>query len=305
MSKLIRNGFMIVVLGGATASAEDGCLKSIEISRNGQAFEPQKFSLHEKRRSPAVFYRDSKIIVAGGCKNKGEHLNSMEIIDKNNVNTIKPNVFEDGFSCSAFCVDKNNNGLVFGGFNLTGCLNSTYKLFKDNVEKGTNLSTDLKNATAVTTNDNIVYIIGGWDGKRTLDTVFTYKEDKLQYESRLPYSVEGHTSTYHNDFIVNIGGFDGISVISTISIYKVKTRKTEMLETKLQIARENHSTVIFEQAGTTIILVMGGWDGQQALKHCEAFKVTSESPYLTSIEWRHNLNEARNRPAAIVIPVQL
>ncbi|CAD5210140.1 unnamed protein product [Bursaphelenchus xylophilus] len=218
--------------------------------------------------------------------------------------TLVPEVIKDGLSCSAFCQVQNGIGYVFGGFNKTGCHNLVYKINNGLVSRCPPLSTDLKNAAAVIARNNRAYIIGGWDGKRTLDTIFTYEDDKLLYETRLPYPVEGHSSSVFDEFIINVGGFDGVSVISTISIYDTITKRTLLVDAKLKTPRENHCTVIFKKDKKNVMLIMGGWDGQEALSECEAFELINESPFVIPIQWNCDLIEPRNRPAVVVVPTE-
>lgn len=160
---------------------------------------------------------------------------------------------------------------------------------------------ELKNSVAIPYNEKLL-LLGGWDGKRTLDTIFSYcVNENISYEGRLPYPIEGHSAVKHGDNIIITGGYDGISVVSNITVYNLKDRKCKVIEEKLEISRENHSSVIFEVDGKTILLVVGGWNGKEALKQSEAFEVTDSDPFLKRIEWDLHLNVARNRPAAIVI----
>lgn len=94
-------------------------------------------------------------------------------------------------------------------------------------------------------------------------------------------------------------GYDGISVVSTIIRYDLSAKKSEVLPTQLAIARENHVSALVEEDGHLYLLVVGGWDGKQALKGCEKFKIEDQN--LKPIECTLELNLPRNRPAACLI----
>ena len=47
--------------------------------------------------------------------------------------------------------------------------------------------------------DQGIYLIGGWDEKQTLGTVFKYSTDSgmCEFMSHLPHPVEGHACVYY------------------------------------------------------------------------------------------------------------
>lgn len=99
----------IMVLGGCSKAHEEGCHKTYEISCNDiqSRFIESQFVLNVPRRAPAIFRIDeNNICIIGGCSAKTTHLNTMESM---NLNQLKwklsslENVFDEKFSCAAFC----------------------------------------------------------------------------------------------------------------------------------------------------------------------------------------------------------
>ncbi|KAK6039612.1 kelch repeat protein, partial [Cooperia oncophora] len=125
----------------------------------------------------------------------------------------------------------------------------------------------------------------------------------IKMESILPYEVEGHCCAFHNGYVYIIGGYDGISVVDTIIRYNVSDGTSEVnlpfllhivvqqhnfqiLPTRLSTARENHvCEIIFDR----YVVVMAGWDGQQALDSVEIFEISEGSPYLIPTGNQFNL----------------
>ncbi|KAI6207967.1 Abhydrolase-2 domain-containing protein [Aphelenchoides besseyi] len=295
---------MIVVVGGCAQALERNCHNSIEISDGRENFKPIETKMIEPRRSPVLISRNNHtIIVAGGCKDEKQHLNSAEILDVDLQNIHDAQFcLPYEFSCAAYCQLTNGSTLIFGGYNGVDCLKEVIKISGNRVETMKPLGTRLKNSAAVCVSDDQVLLFGGWDEKNTLKTVFSYQSDGTQeFYSLLPSPIEGHTATRHEDSVYVVGGFDGLSVVNTIIRYDLKTRKAETVG-KLEIARENHATVTYEQNGHFYILVIGGWNGRSALAHCELFRLLSSAPWIERIKSTlFELNEPRNRPAAIVL----
>jgi hypothetical protein len=165
------------------------------------------------------------------------------------------------------------------------------------------LMTRLKNSTAISVSKNEILLFGGWDEKETMDTIFLYNttDGSQAFHSRLPYPLEGHSIVKHKDSIFVVGGFNGLSVINNIVRYELSTKKAEILPVQLEITRENHACVIVEEMGHHYLLVIGGWNGREALRNCEKFQIVNEYPWLKRVGCTLELGVARNRPAAIVV----
>lgn len=71
--------------------------------------------------------------------------------------------------------------------------------------------------------DQCIYIIGGWDEKETLKTVFKYdtKTNKMSYDGSLPNQVEGHACVYvpEKQSVFIFGGYDSYGVTDRIIKY--------------------------------------------------------------------------------------
>ncbi|KAI6225747.1 RING-type domain-containing protein [Aphelenchoides besseyi] len=295
---------MIVVVGGCAQALERSCYNTMEISDGKENFKPIETKMNEPRRSPVLIACDNHtIIVAAGCKDEKQHLNSVEVVDVDLKKTHDAQFrLPYEFSCAAFCQLPNGSTFIFGGYNGVDCLREVIKIDGNRVETMKPLETRLKNSAAVCVSDDQILLFGGWDEKSTLRTVFSYQSDGTQqFHSLLPSPIEGHTATRHEDGVFVVGGFDELSVVKTIIRYDLKTRKAETIG-ELEIARENHATVKYEQNGHFYMLVIGGWNGRSALAHCELFRLLSSAPWIERVESSSfELNEPRNRPAAIVL----
>uniref|UniRef100_A0A7E4ZQU7 Lipoprotein n=1 Tax=Panagrellus redivivus TaxID=6233 RepID=A0A7E4ZQU7_PANRE len=309
MLKNVAKVAAIVVIGGCTEPAEVGCLSSIELLRLDGAkrkFELVENVLSEPRRGPAIGMFGKDVVIAGGCASPGRHLKSVEVLKlgADKIYSIPGGLelAEEG-SCAAFC-QYQDSVFIAGGFNGPDCLYSTCLLSPTTVTSLPRLPTRLKNAAAVTNPSNPAEILlfGGWDESRTLNTVFslnpTQESSNCSMTGLLPYKVEGHTATPIGDKILLIGGYDGVTPTSTISIYDPETASTEILDVKLDIARENHATVYLENSKE--LFVIGGWDGQSALSNVEVFNVT-ENPIRLQKAQTLELVKARQKAPAVVV----
>ena len=142
------------------------------------------------------------------------------------------------------------------------------------------------------------FIIGGWDGARTLSTIFQYKADSvMQIRALLPYSVECHSVAVNENVAFLTGGFDGIQITDKILLIDLISFETKELPLKLKAARENHCSEIAEDQ----LIVCAGWDGFKPLKSVEVFRILPSFPFL---QYSHSfeLDIPRNRPCIIKLP---
>lgn len=222
-----------------------------------------------------------------------------------------------GFSCAAFCQLENGQGYVFGGFDGNECISQVLHVNAAEPHRIIALQPlpfGLKNAAAVAAMEpEKCWIVGGWDGRRTLSTIMQYDCHSQQCKIRhlLPYPLEGHAIAKANNTITNssttasadgvafiVGGFDGINVCGRILL--MDTRNGQVLGAtgvELQTARENCAALCFctnysTQHGDCLVssckewlAVFGGWNGHEALADCELFEVLPSPPWLRKAEW--------------------
>ncbi|CAJ0944625.1 unnamed protein product, partial [Mesorhabditis belari] len=338
MRSASRIGPMIVVIGGCTAIREEGTLKSIEILQTSPQLDDDRSVLQMKklrktlemeipRRAPTaipIANQQPAFAVIGGCSAPMKHLSSIEIVDlgdeKNNETSkcdspsINRHLFSSSLpehSCAASCSIRTNTSVIVGGFDGVDALKSVSIIGINEkgepiVKRLIDFCSPLKNASMFSINERVVLIMGGWDGSRTLQTIFklhfTDSLDSYEWEMSglLPYPIEGHSTSKWQDSAFISGGFDGISVVDHILRLNLVDNSIEILPTKLRIPRENHTTQIIGD----FLLVIGGWDGRKALDSIEVFSISSDPPYLKEISSSLHLDVPRNRPTSIMISAQ-
>ena len=95
---------------------------------------------------------------------------------------------------------------------------------------------------------------------------------------QLPKPIECHSVVKVGNQIFVLGGFDSFGVTDSIMRIDLENRSAVMLETKLALARENHtSQLLFGK----YIVVVGGWNARESLSHPEVFQVSSDGRQLT------------------------
>ncbi|KAE9551688.1 hypothetical protein FO519_005093 [Halicephalobus sp. NKZ332] len=309
---------LIALVGGCTEAKEEGCLKSIEILEVEKIAFPDEEEKNEKiffkkvevlkipRRGPAIWLNNNFVYVAGGCRGPNDHLDSVERISWDGDN-LKSEILEnqkvEAASCYSFC-EINGKFLIAGGYDGLSCLNSCALYnFEDPPEILPSLISRLKNSAAVPDpyNEGRILFFGGWDEKRTLSSIISLdiKSGKSEVVRNLPYPVEGHTVTLIGDDskkIFIIGGFNGVNLVDKITI--MDENRTVIYSVSLETPRENHSTIFVKQLKQ--ILVLGGWDGTQALDTVERFQFVDETPGIKRLNTVY-LSQKRQKGTAILL----
>ncbi|KAJ1356098.1 hypothetical protein KIN20_013734 [Parelaphostrongylus tenuis] len=308
----------VLLIGGCTEREESGCLRSIEelslsCTPTGVNIATKVVGhLQEARRSPAVFRERNGVVVLGGCLKKNCHLASGERIQRNGdqweCTTLVFSDVIDGRSCAVSFNLGKSVGAVIGGYNGIECSKKVQLVRLNEKELSSTTLHDipfrLKNSVGVALPDGAVLLFGGWDERHTMKTVFRlnfnacFTSYQIEMESILPYDVEGHCCALYGDHVYLVGGYDGVSVTDKIVRYSISNRSSEVLPTRLSIARENHACEVLLDR---YLVVMGGWDGKKALDSIEVFELTNEHPYLVSTNVEFKLSQARIRPASVVV----
>ncbi|CAB3408613.1 unnamed protein product [Caenorhabditis bovis] len=277
-------GKCLYVIGGCALSSEREPIKSIERVSIQTNDDSQNVTVESEicgdlafpRRSPSVFRAENGYLIAGGCAGPNQHLNSVEFIEisQTSLKSIPSSLqCPQAHSCAAFD--------PYSDLTLT----NAFQVFKSsNRRRNVNgYLPKLKNATVIE-NDGDFVIFGGWmDEKVTTDTVRRVRFDaqfssyEVIFEGNLPYPVEGHCLVQNGTCVYLIGGFDGISVISSIIRYDLKTKKCQVLGAELSEKRENHVGGII---GGKYLVVAGGWNSKQSLDSIEVFELFEDAPFL-------------------------
>ena len=88
-------------------------------------------------------------------------------------------------------------------------------------------------------------IIGGWDERETRDQILVYdpRTNLCNFSGiQLPKPIECHSVVKVGNQIFVLGGFDSFGVTDSIMRIDLENRSAVMLETKLALARENHTS---------------------------------------------------------------
>ncbi|CAD6184701.1 unnamed protein product [Caenorhabditis auriculariae] len=288
----------LLIFGGCSYAKEKGALNSIEavsvqIDSTGKPIVQSELcgTLKSPRRSPSVFHHEYRgILICGGCSGEGQHLDSMEVLKVENKNCeskeITAKLVAEN-SCAAFSHFKNKR-LIFGGFNGFDCLTlvqiihggSEKEDLKVQLLKGS--LPRLKNAVCCNIDEEYFLLVGGWEdekrtsaGVRRVDFDEDFTEVRNEFLTSLPYPVEGHSVVKKGRKLFVIGGYDGIRVQDKIVVFDLESRKSEILDTKLTIPRENHVSGII---GEKYLVVAGGWDSRNSLDSVELLEIIEETP---------------------------
>uniref|UniRef100_A0A1I7ZAG6 Kelch repeat-containing protein n=1 Tax=Steinernema glaseri TaxID=37863 RepID=A0A1I7ZAG6_9BILA len=295
----------IVVIGGCRLICEREGLRSIETLDSGFLLE-----MKEKRRgASAMALSDTELLIVGGCSDAGIHLRSIEKVDLARKESEILGELDYDFSCVAFCPLQDGRLFIAGGYDGMSSIANVCVVTRDGkFEKFRPLPCDLKNSAAVQVEGRIL-LFGGWDGRRTLKSIIVYDVEKQSWEVQagLCESIECHSATKVGSSVFLVGGFDSFSVTNKIYRYDLDSPNCEELPVKLSIARENHSTVAVQSVdgNKTLLVVIGGWDGKQALDSVEIFEVLEEAPWLLKVsEEVKSIGEVRNKPVALALPTK-
>lgn len=165
------------------------------------------------------------------------------------------------------------------------------------------MSTPIKNGVSYYhRKDGCIYLIGGWDEKETLDTIFKYdpRTQETHFVAHLPHKIEGHSLCAIDSTLFIFGGFDSFGVTDTIIAVDTTNWESQVLkDIKMKYKRENLTSQVIN--GDTIV-VAGGWGSGKSMDYIEVFKV--EGKELRAIpEEEHGLSLSciRNRPCSVSI----
>ncbi|TKR96749.1 hypothetical protein L596_010727 [Steinernema carpocapsae] len=302
---MLRSLPPIVVLGGCRLMREREAYESVEIlDKNGARIVNQ---MKEKRRGPAVMaISRNELLVVGGCSQEGVHLRSIE---KLNLDTKKSEILGEighNFSCAAFCPLQDGRLFIAGGYDGISSISNVCVVSQDGkFENFEPLPSELKNSAAVEV-DGKVYLFGGWDGRRTLQSIVIYNIEGQKWDvcAGLKEPIECHSATKIGRGIYIIGGFDSVMVVPSIYRFDLDSRTCEELSSaRLTQARENHTTVAVEtDDDKTLLVVIAGWNGREALDSVELFEVLPEEPWLQKVSENVVTSVPRNKAVALTLP---
>jgi hypothetical protein len=82
--------------------------------------------------------------------------------------------------------------------------------------------------------------------------------------AHLPYKIEAHSIAVFEETntLLVIGGFDGFGVVDTIIKINLRTWESEVICTKMEYKRENHTSQVLN--GDTIVIA-GGWSSGRSM----------------------------------------
>lgn len=325
-SKALKTTLMVI--GGCALSLEREPHDSVEIINfKKDASQPlSKARLAVPARGATAHLIDNQIWVLGGCKGPKQHLTTVQLGDlkaDRSLNFVESELKllkERSCHMSAYNA-KQKKLYVMGGFDGYESLHDVEVL--DLSQPGSTfealpkLPSRIKNGVAIMNEDDqCIYLIGGWDEKNTLGTVFRYNTltNTTDFDGQLPKSAEGHACVYipEQQLVFIFGGFDGQYVSDRVMKYDLKTAQGSIVfGVKLSSPRENH---IAQLLGGNKIVVSNGWNGHEALRDADLFQFDSAKGTVVRVE-EHEMEESdrkvmrelqareerRNRPTSVVV----
>lgn len=200
----------VLVVGGSSAAREEDCLRTCErvqvVPKNGQVHLniTTAPTLLTARRAPVLWMNRNDVLVYGGCSSPGTHLRTAEVLKSNNEQWQSLSVVGEAKECSCATFASTSTGAyIIGGFTDSGCISNVQQFSveadKITISQKKPFICDLKNATAVHYGDKVL-LFGGWDGKRTLATVFEHDttSEETSMLGMLPYAIECHAAAHVN-----------------------------------------------------------------------------------------------------------
>jgi DNA-binding CsgD family transcriptional regulator/N-acetylneuraminic acid mutarotase len=147
--------------------------------------------------------------------------------------------------------------------------------------------------TALTAHGDMLYLLGGWNGRQMQDAVWRLPLDHFdnataddwEVISHLPNSVAWFGAVMVDDLIYVLGGFDGRSELADCATYNVSTGEWRQLAT-LHYPRGG-VTAVYD--GITVLALGGGW-ASTIQNHERYDELTDQWTTIASPisgEWRH------------------
>ena len=157
---------------------------------------------------------------------------------------------------------------VPGGRRASGDVTDTLEIYdpRNNTwEKGSPLPVAMS-AYAMASFEGQLYLFGGWDGKKSMDSVFTYDPGQNKWAELTPMDEpRAHASaTVMGDKIYVLGGTDGTRVLANNSVYTPhfegtnppwsKAKDLPVACSNLGVANVADNIYVFGRQGTSVIL---------------------------------------------------
>jgi len=121
----------------------------------------------------------------------------------------------------------------------------------------------------------------------------------------MPTSLEGHTATKVDKSVLIAGGYNGVRLQDIVYRFDLTTGLWNEVG-RLKIPRENHAAVLVQSGRRKLLVLIGGWDGYNALGICEVFEVLDYDPWVIPLGVESlTLSLHRNKPSAISLPDNL
>uniref|UniRef100_A0A0N5C5C1 Uncharacterized protein n=1 Tax=Strongyloides papillosus TaxID=174720 RepID=A0A0N5C5C1_STREA len=295
--------------GGCMEAVEGDCLKTTTIYDNRKLNFEEDSPFKIPRRGGQLHKIEGKLIVVGGCEGYMKHLDNIEVYNNHKWSVVEDVKLPGKNSCFCSININDTSVIIFGGFNGNECLNDVYQIKSQNdlleVINLPKLCTRLKNGgiCGKENDPTNILLFGGWDEERTLKTIFEYdlENQNLLMHGLMCVPLEGHSVTNigpHNKFAIISGGYDGISVVSSMFLYNYQEKSMKKLDVCLKIARENHCGIYDEEK--KLLYIANGWNGYEALDSIEIFEIINQEPWLIAKSEVFSPIK-RNKPSVIIL----
>ena len=217
-------------------------------------------------------FSGGQYLIAGGSLEMTE---VVELVNKNSTPSFGqlPN-----FRSKAAGTMLANAPLLCGGFD--GSFIDTCISYQDSEWSQTQTMVNKRNmAAGVKVNSTTFWILGGYDGSSCLD----YTEFIIQGQTNgvsgpnLPYGLGGMCAIkISGNEIFVIGGWDGTSSRNEVWIYDPQNGFARTQGPSLTTARYDHSCSTMKDGQKTLIVVAGGYNGDQSLDSVEIYDASDK-----------------------------
>lgn len=261
----VNDGNKLYVLAGSNKS---GFLSDIEIiDPVTQEIQVLKNKLIPRRYFSAVWDGKNSIYILGGMSQafgKTRFENRVEVFNTltHEVSYTTPLPYPTRINSAVFL---NDRIFVFGGaYPKNGKLAPTAKVAVFNTKKqkwyrGSDMPT--AKTTRAVVKDNIIYVVGGYDRKTSLNVFEKFDPRVNKWESLppVPTGISAHSATVVKDKLFVFGDYNNLK--STYS-YDFKSEQWEKVEIEYKASRHNAATTLAD-----VTYVIGGNTGTSGPFH--------------------------------------
>jgi len=262
---MVNDGEKLYVIGGSNSS---NFLSSIEIiDPKTKESVKLKGKIIPRRYFSAVWDGKESIYIIGGVSLNGDRFKYEKKVEVFNTKThevtLVKNLPEPTRTNTA--VFKDDKIFVFGGGYPRGGTSkyhstvAVYNTTNDTWQRGTDMPT--AKASEAFIKDDYIYLVGGYNGKQSLNTFERYdpKLNRWQSLPAIPYRISGHSLALKGDKLYVFGNY--LNTSETFS-YDFNSQQWQKLDIGYIAARHAAATIIDD-----VIYVSGGITETDGVSH--------------------------------------